>query len=105
MTRDDETFDGCDRIRQPGWILWGMHLLIDHSAFLALFVIGGGVASLIAIPRIQQNREAARRAQCKNGLKQLGLALHNYHSTNSVLPVPVLPDTKVPPTELPEDAH
>jgi prepilin-type N-terminal cleavage/methylation domain-containing protein/prepilin-type processing-associated H-X9-DG protein len=49
-----------------------------------------GVVLSFLIPKVQEAREQARRAQCVNNLKQLGLAAHNYHSSNNCLPIGII---------------
>ncbi len=76
-----------------GWFMESHYVVsTGNMGAAAPAVIGVGVALLL--PAVQQAREAARRSQGKNNLKQIGLAMHNYHDVHKAFPASGSVDTK-----------
>jgi hypothetical protein len=67
-------------------------VIVILAVSLFLMVACGGILVALLLPAVQQARHAARRMQSQNNMKQIGLALHNYHDTYGTFPPAYIPD-------------
>ncbi len=70
----------------------GPGIAVILGVLVVAFLFCGGVLVALLLPAVQGAREAARRSQCTNNLKQIAIAMHNYHDTYKCFPAAVLTD-------------
>lgn len=100
----DDLEDDNDRPSPKSGLSTGVGLLIICGVLFVALIVCVGIGAALALPAMQQAREAARREQAKENMRQLGLALHHYQIVQPALPTPAVPAPTGEPSPQPVPA-